>query len=116
MTPDNYATAGVPQLTADDWKQLASGRALLLVHGTFSTAHGAFCGLERKDIEELNAAYGGRVFAFDHPSLSEDPARNAKELSVSHSRRVSRSTSTSSATVAAVSSRASWRSERRRTA
>jgi pimeloyl-ACP methyl ester carboxylesterase len=81
MTPDNYATAGVPQLTADDWKRLASGRALLLVHGTFSTAHGAFCGLDRKDIEELNAAYGGRVFAFDHPSLSEDPARNAKELS-----------------------------------
>lgn len=81
MTPDNYATAGVPQLTAADWTKLGSGRALLMVHGTFSTAHGAFCGLERTDIEELNAAYGGRVFAFDHPSLSQDPASNAKELS-----------------------------------
>jgi pimeloyl-ACP methyl ester carboxylesterase len=80
MTPDNYATPGAPQLTADDWKRLSSGRALLLIHGTFSTAHGAFSGLERKDVEELNAAYGGRVFAFDHHSLSHNPARNIKEL------------------------------------
>ncbi len=81
MTPDNYATPGAPGLTADDWKRLASGRALLLVHGTFSTAHGAFSGLDRKDVEDLNAAYGGRVFAFNHFSLAHDPARNAKELS-----------------------------------
>ena len=80
MTPDNYATAGVVQLTADDWQRLSSGRSLLLIHGTFSTAHGAFAGLDRSDIAELNAQYGGRVFAFDHPSLSQDPARNAKEL------------------------------------
>lgn len=80
MTPDNYATPGAPQLTADDWTQLSSGRALLLIHGTFSTAHGAFSGLDRKDMEELHAAYGGRVFAFDHHSLSHNPARNIKEL------------------------------------
>ena len=80
MTPDNYATPGAPQLTPDDWKRLSSGRALLLIHGTFSTAHGAFSGLDRKDVEELNAQYGGRVFAFDHHSLSHDPARNVKEL------------------------------------
>lgn len=81
MTPDNYATPDAPQLTPDDWKRLASGRALLMVHGTFSTAHGAFSGLDRKDVEQLSAHYGGRVFAFNHPSLSEDPAQNAKELS-----------------------------------
>ena len=80
MTPDNYATPGVPQLTADDWQRLSSGKALLMIHGTFSTAHGAFSGLDRADVEELNARYGGRVFAFDHPSLSHDPARNVKEL------------------------------------
>jgi pimeloyl-ACP methyl ester carboxylesterase len=80
MTPDNYATPGAPQLTADDWQRLASGRALLMIHGTFSTAHGAFSGLARDDVTELNTRYGGRVFAFDHHSLSHDPARNAKEL------------------------------------
>lgn len=81
MTPDNYATPDVGALTPDDWTRLASGRALLMVHGTFSTAHGAFAGLERNDLEELNAQYGGRVFAFNHPSLSQSPAQNAKELS-----------------------------------
>jgi len=80
MTPDNYATPGAPQLTADDWQRLSSGRALLMIHGTFSTAHGAFSGLSQEDVEALNAQYGGRVFAFDHHSLSHDPARNAKEL------------------------------------
>ena len=80
MTADNYATKGVAQLTTDDWKHLASGRALLLIHGTFSTAHGAFSGLTRDDMAELNARYGGRVFAFDHPSVSVSPAANVKEL------------------------------------
>lgn len=80
MTPDNYASPDAPQLTADDWKSLSSGKALLMIHGTFSTAHGAFSGLERKDMEELNATYGGRVFAFNHHSVSHNPARNIKEL------------------------------------
>lgn len=80
MTPDNYATPGASPLTSDDWQRLASGRALLMVHGTFSTAHGAFSGLARQDMEELNAQYGGRVFAFDHHTLSHDPRANAKEL------------------------------------
>ena len=80
MTPDNYATPGVPQLTDADWQHLSSGRALLMIHGTFSTAHGAFSGLTRDDMAQLNSMYDGRVFAFDHPSVSVSPAANVKEL------------------------------------
>ena len=80
MTPDNYATKGVGQLTDADWKHLSMGRALLMIHGTFSTAHGAFSGLTRDDMAQLNSMYDGRVFAFDHPSVSVSPAKNVKEL------------------------------------
>jgi pimeloyl-ACP methyl ester carboxylesterase len=80
MSPDNYATKGAAQLTDADWQHLASGRSLLMIHGTFSTAHGAFSGLRREDIAQLNSMYDGRVFAFDHPSVSVSPASNVKEL------------------------------------
>ena len=80
MTADNYATKGVAQLTDADWAHLSAGRALLMIHGTFSTAHGAFSGLTRDDMAQLNSMYDGRVFAFDHPSVSVSPAKNVKEL------------------------------------
>ena len=80
MTPDNYATKGVGQLTDADWQHLSGGRGLLMIHGTFSTAHGAFSGLTRDDMAQLNSMYDGRVFAFDHPSVSVSPANNVKEL------------------------------------
>jgi hypothetical protein len=65
-------------LTADDWTRLAAGRALLFVHGTFSTAEAGFAGLVTATLDALAARYANRVFAFDHPTLSVDPEANAR--------------------------------------
>lgn len=80
FTPDNYQTAGVGTFTDDDWRRMASGRALMFVHGTFSTAHGGFCQLPKDVLQELTDSYGGRVFAFNHFSLSDDPHTNATKF------------------------------------
>lgn len=62
-----------------DWGQMQSGRALLLLHGTFSTAQGAF--LFPKPVRELLVQlYQGRVFAFNHPSVYHSPVDNIQEL------------------------------------
>ena len=50
------------------------------MHGTFSRAHSAFGGLPKEFVASLHERYGGRVFAFDHYSLSHDPKRNIAEL------------------------------------
>jgi hypothetical protein len=65
-----------PRLTEEEWRRLGEGPALLFVHGTFSTS-AAFRGLDRAVVEELSRRYGGRVFAFNHPSLTADPRENA---------------------------------------
>jgi len=78
FTPANYKDANAPPLTADDFTRLAAGRALLFIHGTFSTAHGAFFGLCDGVLAKLHNHYEGRVFAFNHFTLSHDPARNAQ--------------------------------------
>ena len=67
------------RLNAGDWARLGAGRALLFVHGTFSSCD-AFHDLPPAVMEELSARYGGRLFAFDHPTLSDDPAANAEYL------------------------------------
>ena len=38
FTPENYKASVLEQLTADQWKVMGSGRALLFIHGTFSSA------------------------------------------------------------------------------
>lgn len=76
--PETYQSGDVPDFTAEDWERLRGGRALLLVHGTFSRAHKAFGGLSLETVEELNRRYCGRVFAFDHFTLSDDPIENVK--------------------------------------
>lgn len=58
------------------WAQLATGRTLLFVHGTFSRAHGAFNELPAETIGALRTLYDGRVIAFDHRTISDDPAEN----------------------------------------
>lgn len=78
FTPDDYRTPDAPTLGAADWDRLAAGRALLLVHGTFSRAHSAFGGLAPETVAELHRRYGGRVFAFDHFTLSHDPEANVR--------------------------------------
>jgi len=59
-----------------EWGKVLGGRALLLIHGTFSTADAAFSEFVDKAKAELNALYGGRVFAFNHPTLHVSPGEN----------------------------------------
>jgi hypothetical protein len=76
FTPDDYSAADAQQLDGAAWKELSHDRALLFVHGTFSRAHSAFAALPRDYVGELHSLYDGRVFAFDHFTLSETPKQN----------------------------------------
>ncbi len=80
FTPDNFQTPAAGAFTSDDWQRVAGGRALMFVHGTFSTAHGGFMQLPKAALQELSEHYGGRVFAYNHYSLSADPQANAAEF------------------------------------
>jgi len=62
------------------WEALQKGPALLLIHGTFSTAEAGFSGLSGETLSALIAQYDGRVFAFDHPSLYHSPRENVQTL------------------------------------
>lgn len=80
FTPDDYTAAEAAPLDRDGWTRLSRGRALLMVHGTFSRSHLAFAAWPRDDVAALHRHYEGRVFAFDHLFLSEDPAANVRWL------------------------------------
>ena len=80
FAPDSYTNPLAPPIDRDGWRRLGSGKALLMVHGTFSRSHMAFGALPPAFIETLHREYGGRVFAFDHLFLSEDPAENVRWL------------------------------------
>jgi hypothetical protein len=80
FTPDNFRTAGGAALSESDWTRLRAGQALLFIHGTFSTAHGAFALIEPAAFKTLFDRYDGRVFAFNHFTLSHDPRRNVEWL------------------------------------
>jgi hypothetical protein len=62
------------------WEALGRGRALLLIHGTFSTAPSAFRLLPAETLGSLATLYGGRVFAFDHPTLHHSPSENVQQF------------------------------------
>jgi len=56
-------------------------RNLLLLHGTFSHTAAGFSDLARGGFfEALAPLYGGRVFGFDHFSVSRSPEENARML------------------------------------
>jgi hypothetical protein len=74
--PASYSDAGVPDLLPAEWPALAAGRSLLLIHGTASSTHVGFGALSQGTVRALHERYGGRVFAFDHPTLSWDPRQN----------------------------------------
>lgn len=76
FTPQNFGTPGGSPIA--DWPKLSSGRALLFIHGTFSTAHAGFAGLPLASMQALHAMYQGRVFAFNHYTLSDSPVANVK--------------------------------------
>lgn len=77
--PTNF-TRWLPPGSSPDWTNLATGRALLFVHGTFSRADRAFRAIDGETFAALYAAYDQRVFAFDHPTISEDPVSNVRWL------------------------------------
>lgn len=77
--PTNFRN-WLPPGTSPDWNRLAKGRALLFVHGTFSRADRGFANFDRDEFEDLYNAYGGRVIAFDHPTISADPTSNVAWL------------------------------------
>lgn len=80
FTPIDYAAPNARLVGADDWYSIAAGRGLLMVHGTLSRAHTAFGSLAADVVSELHRRYAGRVFAFDHFTLSHAPRRNVEEL------------------------------------
>lgn len=75
-----YAFRPFPALTNNKvpWKKLQSGRALLLVHGTFSSGASAFADLSATAKDSLVKRYEGRVFAFDHPTMHHSPRENVQ--------------------------------------
>ena len=75
----SYGTKG--ELTALDdagWAKLETGPALLFIHGTFSTTQGGFGRLPAANRDVLAKRYGGRVIAYDHPTIADDPVENAR--------------------------------------
>ncbi|HYO14678.1 MAG TPA: hypothetical protein VE685_15900 [Thermoanaerobaculia bacterium] len=76
--PESYNSPDVPSLGPEDWARLSSGRALLLIHGTNSRTHVAFSALSEETVRAFHERYQGRVFAFDHFTLSEDPRQNVE--------------------------------------
>jgi pimeloyl-ACP methyl ester carboxylesterase len=80
FTPDDYRTEKGAPVDAETWRRLASGRSLLFVHGTFSRAHHAFHAIPPDMMRDLHRIYEGRVFAFDHKTLSDDPKANVTWL------------------------------------
>lgn len=69
-----------PEVTAADWATLSSGKVLLVLHGVLATSRGTFSAMSVEAWARLQAAYGGRVIAFDHPTLGHDPRENAEAL------------------------------------
>lgn len=64
-----------------DLPALASqGRVLLLVHGTASTAASGFGAMPASLLTTLTERYGGRLVAFEHPTISVAPADNVAWL------------------------------------
>lgn len=80
FTPLNYREKGAGELGDADWTELAKGRSLLFVHGTFSTTHSGFGSLPQETVEELARRYQNRVFGFDHHTLSATPDENVAEF------------------------------------
>ncbi|MFF2084055.1 esterase/lipase family protein [Nocardia sp. NPDC058176] len=78
FTPDDFNTPRTAELETEQLRRLGAGRALLVVHGTLSTTHTAFGRLPVETVRTLDAAYGGRMLAFDHPTASRTPEQNIR--------------------------------------
>ncbi|MFP5316695.1 MAG: CHAT domain-containing protein [Acidimicrobiia bacterium] len=78
--PDDYKEHGVAPLDDATLRALAEGPALLLIHGTNSLIHSGFGAFPREAVQAMHDRYQGRVFGFDHPTLSVDPLENCRAL------------------------------------
>lgn len=78
FTSQSYMVEDAAPVAPEDWPRLTAGRALLFIHGTFSRSTAGFGALDRESMEALEQRYGGRVIAFDHPTLSVDPLTNVR--------------------------------------
>jgi pimeloyl-ACP methyl ester carboxylesterase len=80
VDPATYATDGAGRpLEAEDWRAF-EGPVLLLVHGTFSRSSSTFGLIAPEVFGKLHSAYGGRVVAFDHPTMGVTPRENIEWL------------------------------------
>lgn len=58
-----------------------NGRALLLIHGTFSTTQGSFGDLATGDFfARVQNIYGDAIYGFEHFSVSVTPEQNAQDI------------------------------------
>ncbi len=74
-------TTGGIQLQKVKPDAISGPRALLFLHGTFSDTVGSFGSLLRPQVlAALRDRYKGRVFGFDHFSVSRSPEENARML------------------------------------
>jgi hypothetical protein len=74
------ATGSWGPLDDAGWADLEKGPVLLFIHGTFSTSEGGFGALPGETWTELLRRYDGRVIAFDHPTIADDPGVNVRKL------------------------------------
>lgn len=70
---------------ADNLARAAGRRSLLLIHGTTSSTAGAFAGLAGQGalLERLRTRYEGRVFGFNHHTMSRSVAENVQQFMAS---------------------------------
>jgi hypothetical protein len=80
VTADDFREHVVVRPEEADWGRLAGGRALLLIHGTSSRSDIAFSGLDPAFVRALHEHYEGRVFGFDHHTLSDAPHENVRRF------------------------------------
>ncbi|GAB6192612.1 hypothetical protein JCM39068_23610 [Desulfocastanea catecholica] len=86
FTPGDYRRLGGATLGATELANLAGGPALMFIHGTASQGHQAFRAIPETALAKLDTRYQGRVFAFEHPTLSVSPTDNVRWLSKELSR------------------------------
>ncbi|HYE71123.1 MAG TPA: CHAT domain-containing protein [Aquabacterium sp.] len=79
-TPDNFRQVPDPARPFTDWDSLKDGPVLLIVHGIFSSVQGMLARLPREAMEDWHARYGGRVIAYNHPTVTASAEDNAQAL------------------------------------
>lgn len=78
LTLENYQTRVTVPFT--DFRRLATGPSLLVVHGMFSTTEGMLSLLPRSVMRELHERYEGRLIALDQLTVTRSPEENARSF------------------------------------